>query len=30
MLARDIMKKKMLSISPNHSVSHAARALRIK
>lgn len=27
MLARDIMKKRVLSISPNHSVSHAARAM---
>ncbi|AAK65246.1 CBS domain-containing protein [Sinorhizobium meliloti] len=27
MLARDIMKKRVLSISPDHSVSHAARAM---
>jgi CBS domain-containing protein len=27
MLARDIMKKKVLSISPDHSVSHAARTM---
>ncbi len=27
MLARDIMKKKVLSISPDHSVRHAARTM---